>query len=673
MTDSLKRRLEELADRGASRGAADVLAAARSQDTRPRLGRLVAAAAAVVLAMGAVGIVALDDDGSPTADVAAPPATTSPTPPVVAMSASSLVLFDDCSALLGDLQERGREHVGPYGLWGLGVGPQRDAFLEDFRRATAFTAREPAAPPAASGTNTQEEGVDEPDLVETDGERLFVVRDGTLHVVDVETLSVTSSLTLGLVHVTGAVLIDESLVVLANEPLTDGSGGDAKVVVVDVSGSPEIRERMTATGQLVDARAADGRLHVVLRSSPTLAFTYPSTAAWEADPAAEEAATEANRQRIAESTIDDWLPHWQVTNASGSTSAPTRIVPCDEVRHPRTFAGFDQTTLMTLELDDLAASAVTSVVTSSEVVYGSDHSIYVTTAGYQPRSADPSSPPAPLLPTPTDVHRFALGDAPTYAASGRVEGQVGGPFGLSEFDGHLRVASTTFAGQSDSRVTVLVERDGELVPTGVVSGLGVSETIRGVRFVGDLGYVVTFRQTDPLYVIDLRDPVNPRLAGHLEIPGYSAYLHLVGDGLLLGLGHDGDESGTLLGGAVSLFDVRDPAVPTRPAMHPFGPLTWPVVEKDHHAFTWSPESSAAYVPITRLGPDGERGSIEVLRVDGTTLVPVGRIEPAGEGADPAALLDRAVLVGDRVFSISRQGVQVNDRASLAPIAWIPLP
>ncbi len=118
-------------------------------------------------------------------------------------------------------------------------------------------------------------------------------------------------------------------------------------------------------------------------------------------------------------------------------------------------------------------------------------------------------------------------------ASGDVDGFLLNQFSMDEFDGRLRVASTSApwwrsGGDSQSRVTVLQPTANSLVVEGMVEGLGVTETIQAVRFMGPLGYVVTFRQTDPLYVIDLSDPAAPVAAGELKIPGFSAYLHPVG-------------------------------------------------------------------------------------------------------------------------------------------------
>src|SRR5262249_61306145 len=118
-------------------------------------------------------------------------------------------------------------------------------------------------------------------------------------------------------------------------------------------------------------------------------------------------------------------------------------------------------------------------------------------------------------------------------------------YSMSEWEGKLRVATRlgqawNQTAKAESTVYVL---DGSLREVGHVGGMGKGERIYGVRFVGPTGYVVTFRQTDPLYVVDLRDPATPRVTGELKINGYSAYLHPAGNGRLIGVGRSADDKG----------------------------------------------------------------------------------------------------------------------------------
>ena len=155
-------------------------------------------------------------------------------------------------------------------------------------------------------------------------------------------------------------------------------------------------------------------------------------------------------------------------------------------------------------------------------------------------------------------------------------------YAMSEYDGVLRVASTVSERRgwvstrelTEGLVTTLREQDGTLHQLGQIGGLGRkdNESIRAVRFIEDRGYVVTFRQTDPLYVLDLRDPAAPKVLGELKIPGYSGYLHPIGKNRLLGVGQSGSEAdpGAPTRVQFSLFDISNPTYPRRIATHSYG-------------------------------------------------------------------------------------------------------
>lgn len=160
-----------------------------------------------------------------------------------------------------------------------------------------------------------------------------------------------------------------------------------------------------------------------------------------------------------------------------------------------------------------------------------------------------------------------------------IPGSVLNQYSLSEHVGRLRVASTEdLTRESESFVTVL--SGDRLARVGGVGGLGRGERIYAVRFAGEKGYVVTFRQTDPLYTLDLSNPADPRVRGELKIPGYSAYLHPVAEDRLLGVGQDTTEEGRTKGAQVSLFDVSDLATPRRLAVADLGEYSTSSAEFD---------------------------------------------------------------------------------------------
>ncbi|WP_344748287.1 beta-propeller domain-containing protein, partial [Streptosporangium vulgare] len=181
-----------------------------------------------------------------------------------------------------------------------------------------------------------------------------------------------------------------------------------------------------------------------------------------------------------------------------------------------------------------------------------------------PPTAAPEPPPEE-----TEIHRFDItaAGAPRYVASGKVSGRLLNQYSLSEYEGHLRVATnldrraghldrlpdtpTGSPAAPDTSSAVYVLDADTLAKTGEVGGLGRGERIYSVRFIGPVGYVVTFKQVDPLYTLDLRDPAAPRRTGELKITGYSAYLHPAGDGRLIGVGQEASEQGRTLGTQVS--------------------------------------------------------------------------------------------------------------------------
>jgi uncharacterized secreted protein with C-terminal beta-propeller domain len=305
-------------------------------------------------------------------------------------------------------------------------------------------------------------------------------------------------------------------------------------------------------------------------------------------------------------------------------------------------------------------------------VYASADGIYVATQTLHPpndgivdsigRFIGPDSTTVPVEPAgDTQIHRFATSDAggTAYASSGEVPGRLLGQFAMSEEDGVLRVASTTGdtwtdgPGESESMITTLGESDGRLEKIGQVGGLGRGEEIYAVRFIGDRGYVVTFEQTDPLYTVDLSDPENPETTGALKIPGYSAYLHPVADGRLLGIGQSGTDSGTITGAQASLFDVADPGHPERLDALDLsdGRYGSASTEWDHHAFLYSPQHSMAVVPVQSYGRDGLRGAIAMSVDPDDGLAEIARLEDEGQ-------IERTLVSGDNLVTVSTKGVEV---------------
>lgn len=159
----------------------------------------------------------------------------------------------------------------------------------------------------------------------------------------------------------------------------------------------------------------------------------------------------------------------------------------------------------------------------------------------------------------TRILKFGYKDGEiTGAAAGQVDGYLNDSFSIDEYQGYLRLVVTDWNSGEDKNSLYIL--DEELNIVGEITDLAPGETIRSARFMGDTGYFVTFRQMDPLFSVDLSDPENPKILGELKIPGFSSYLHVYGENLLLGIGYEADpDNGSTTGVKISMFDISDPS------------------------------------------------------------------------------------------------------------------
>jgi hypothetical protein len=641
--------------------------------------------------------------------------------PDPALGPFRLVAYDSCRQAMAGLRRAAQDVVGAYGFAGAGYrgGPVSTGAVPMPADAAAAGSRAQAAsPPEHSTTNVQEPGVDEPDLVKTDGRRIVTVarrtpqglpageRSGaspgaepwTLRVIDAASRQVTGTLPLPAgdpaprwPYRGGVELLlsgDRALLLLAEpaypyplpaEDVAVGAPAGApaelrglRLLLVDLAGPPRLLSQLTVDGQYVDARQVGATVRVVVRSGPRLRFVYPDGRRSESAAAAE------NRRVVARSTPADWLPPYELDRAGRTERGQ---VPCERLSHPAAFTGSSLLTVYTFDLASAADRALdsgdpVSVVADGDTVYGTATALYVATDmawhGGSQR---------------TEVHRFDLSGPgrPRYVASGEVPGSLLGRYALSEYGGRLRVATTTTKAAApgpccdripptQSAVRVLEQRGGALAEVGRVDGLGKGERIYAVRFVGPVGYVVTFRQVDPLYTVDLRDPRHPRVVGELKIRGYSAYLHPAGDGRLIGVGQDATEQGQREGAQVSLFDVRDPARPSRLAAHRV-PGGFSTAEVDPHAFLYWPDTGLVVVSVVAPGtsPTGgyAAGALALsLRADAFAVL--GTVHhPAAAGGTGLGSVSRALVVGDTLWTLSDGGLQANNVQTLTRRAWLP--
>jgi len=530
--------------------------------------------------------------------------------------------------------------------------------------------------PGATGTNVQEAGVDEPDVLKTDGSRLVAVHDDQLSVVDVSGNSarVLGRLRLPLGRAAELLLVGDRALVFGAHDAQPPTGEDQRLpnnysptvvlTVVDLAHptAPAVLRTEEIEGGYLSARETDGVVRIVLTSTPYLPYVWPDNRTNPIEASAQ------NRRLVDAAAAQDWLPQRIVRDAGGRILSTEPLLACDQVNHPTQPAGLGVLSVLTMDLAAPAAplSDPVAVAASGDLVYASPGRLYVATTrgGWSGPAVDLAVSPGSTV---TELHGFALDgrDSVRYLATGQVDGWLLGRWALSAQDGYLRVATTRDA---DSAVTVLAERGDRLEIVGSVTGLGPGEQIRSVRWFGDMATVVTFQQTDPLYTVDLSDPTAPRVRGELKVTGYSGYLHPLGDGLLLGVGQQATSQGEVTGALVSAFDIRDLDRPSLLSTVE-EPEAWSEVEGDSRAFIYLPERRLAVTPVS-----GQRGSMLWAVSVGRT----GVLATAGQWSAGTDWLIRAIPLGNgrlaalTVGADSGADVTVLRLADLIPVDEISL-
>ena len=555
-----------------------------------------------------------------------------------AVTAAALRQFDECDAVLSYVREHAAQAVGPWGLggeFGFDDSMEEGAVALDAAADGGFDSLQAGVDYSTS--NVQEAGIDEPDVLKTDGRRIVVASENRVHVVDVTgpAPALVATVEIGDHWISNLLLHGDRVLVFASQwdvivPFAEPGGAASDIgptsswgpttgiAEIDLSSAtPRVIRRLDIEGDYVGARLTDGVLRLVTRSRPrAIPWTVPETA----DLASQERAAGSNRDLIATTTVDDWLPRYALSDASGTATGGGRLVECNRVWVPPHYAGPGTLSVTTVDIssDGLDGPIDTSsIMSDGSTVYASHDHLYVTTTRWHDWGVEPAGP-GDGTPVETEIHMFDTSGraTSTYVGSASVTGTVLNQYSMSEHEGHLRIATTTASPwqpwrtengpESESFVTMFAVSTEGLSEVGQVGGLGIGERIFAVRYLGDIAAVVTFRQVDPLYLLDLSDPTAPAVRGELKITGYSAYLHPLGDDLLLGVGQEATEEGFTVGTQVSLFDIADLDRPQRIAQWT-APGGHSQVEFNALAFLhWQP-SELAVLPLNQY-PFDDSGS-----------------------------------------------------------------
>jgi len=534
-----------------------------------------------------------------------------------------------------------------------------DGLMESVAAPAQASADDAGSSQAFSQTNVQQQGVAEGDRIKYDGEHIFITNNKHNFQITESTtpeeaqssvrvmlrdsngdVSETASIPLNLpsANINSLYLNNQTLVTVSDLYQRQvGNVYNATIAadsimpnitqfnlsLIDIKEPKEstLIDSITIDGHVVDSRRVGDTLYVISRYSPLIDdLIYAES----------EKDKLANYQRIMASNINELLPKYsfQEGNEQPLVTAENCYLPEGATDKD----GFDSiVTLTAININN--PQQLTSACVNSQVqgIYATPTSVYLYSTSYVSQSTiDSQSSEEKSV-----IHKFTLdGNSIEYAASGTLSGRFDWHMSnlrFSEHNGDLRVITTEgrrFSGYQH-KLNILRQNNNELSlvaqlpnavnpkPIGKVNNVGiVLEDIKSVRFFGNLAYIVTFLNTDPLYVIDLTDPINPVIQGELEIPGYSSYLHPVSPTLLLGIGQNvglgilemsngealpAEDFPLIQGAKVSLFDVSDLSAPKEIQSLIFEDAYTPV-EYNYHAFTALMTENGSYrmaIPFER--------------------------------------------------------------------------
>ncbi|MDR2379424.1 MAG: beta-propeller domain-containing protein [Bifidobacteriaceae bacterium] len=650
--------------------------AGRDQGPAPRrrIGLpLVSAAAVAAVALVGVVVYATVRGPSLTAD----PAAIQPADPVVAQPANYDAVYAALEGVWRQTDWEGSTAAGRES--GLAVSGAADDYADSSGIELQPDYSSSSADDSFTSTNVQVEGIDEGDIVKTDGRTIFTVSDAQVVLVradgagsqelaridtapDLPELDPNSYVD-SYWSISDILLHDDVLAVLVQrsrnpiQPAADETAeaelawipekNDTLALLYDVAdpGRPRLTTSLGQDGWYQTSRLADGKLYVV--------SNY-----WLAD----QAATDR----------DDPASYAPCLTKDGDTA----VMAAADLAIWSDPTSAEYTVVSAIDVAGGKRISQQAVLGGTQTVYMSPQNLYLASTRWR------AEPLTGLLAqigigsssttSVTELIRMSLGDGElAVAAEGAVAGSIVGQFALDEYESNLRVATTIGAWEGVGTRSSLFVLGPDLAPLGKIDSLVSGESVQSVRFAGPIGYVVTFLQTDPLFAIDLADPAAPQVLSALKITGFSSYLHPWGDGELIGLGYAGDEVGLTGALKLALFDVSDPRDVTLRD-------SWPVNYDDsdalfdHRAVLVDPSRGLIGFPV-RSWDSVNGGTTMDYLVYGYD--PAVGFEARRVFELPAAWSDqwvsvRGMRIGEFVYVASAAGLLVADAESLEQVRAI---
>jgi len=551
----------------------------------------------------------------------------------------------------------------------------------------AFGASLTAAPASSvvtfTSTNAQVQGVDEPDRVKTDGTNLFASTADTVTIMSAypaSSASILSTIRLPTTQVIGLEIAQDRLLVI-DQRNTNTTYIDLLLYDTSNLSSPRLVANTSIAGTYVAARLAQGYFYAIVQQ-PSYSFD-----------------SNGNATGVMPKLVENGVT--------------ITISPSSVYYTPNRSQISYYTMVIIVDMSNGSERAVSVLTGPSSTIYVSTSNIYVVYTNYQEWYADniPGDVFTGGIISSTNLQQGVnstifrasySGGNVTVEAVGSVPGTVLNQFSLDEYGNYFRVATSRSA-TIDGATTVsddVYVLSMNMTQVSALRNIAPGENIYAVSFVGDVGYVVTYEQVDPLFVISFENITHPVILSALKVTGYSDYLYPLPGGYLIGVGKDAVPSSTgnfsyYLGLKLSLFRVFDNGTSIQVEKYLIGDRgTDSPVLTDHLAFTYDSTGNITVIPVLlakvsgnqSYGPDSPPPygdpvwqGVYVFRVtpQGFTLLGTVSQYPAGQnyGDSPNSSLqiDRSVIIGNDLYTVSQGGVMISDLSSFATLGTIQLP
>ena len=554
------------------------------------------------------------------------------------------------------------------------IESQKDYYELKSYNATAGATIEDMAPSSSareesnndySRTNVQVENVDEADIVKTDGKYIYYITKDKVFIIDAKSLKNVSELSISdkqkVFYPDELFISGEKLIVIGNSSenrqididyeedeiyynyYRTASNNGTTAIIYDLSNieKPKIEREIMVDGSYRTSRMIDDTVYFI--SSKSIYYYN-------------------------DMKDDELLPVFKDT----AISDEEKNIKCTDIAYFEETVDSNYLMIVGFNINNKEKANIETLYGAGEEYYASNENLYITKSNYSSLFG--------IDTTKSQIFKFRIKDSSIkLQAETEIKGTLNNQFSMDEYDGKLRIATTSNEYDERKSKNQLFILDENLNEIGRLEDMAKGEKIYAVRFVGKIGYVVTFRQVDPLFVIDLSNPENPQIKGELKIPGYSAYLHPYDETHIIGIGYNTKSNG--YGGVtndtmkMSMFDVSDLENPKEMFSVDIGnSSTYSEITSNHKALFYNKEKNLIGFPINTYGSNyrEDKTMLVLYRIDmkNEEFEEYGKIE--NDRGYSYKSIRRAIYVGNTIYTLSNDRIVAYDIESLDKINELTL-